>query len=159
MGADDPPPRKTGWPTTTTLASVCGPRHSDPVSPRASLLGPLALLLALTAQLTGLVHLGVVRHERCAEHGELIEAAHDDDHDDGDPGEQRGWHAAGSDDDDDHCDLAFRVAVSVAVFAAVAHDLEVGVVGVDLQPGVRAAEAIRALDVLTVAPKTSPPTA
>lgn len=32
-----------------------------------------ALALALTALFTSLVHMGAIRHERCAEHGELVE--------------------------------------------------------------------------------------
>ncbi len=36
---------------------------------------PVALALALLGQANALVHLGVVRHDRCAEHGELVERA------------------------------------------------------------------------------------
>lgn len=135
-----------------------------------SLVGPIALLLALTAQLTGLVHLGVVRHERCAEHGELVDVDGDVALRTGDidalalrsPGDARTALDSGGDSadgDDDHCDVAFRVGLHRVCFGGVVRDVEAVDVAADVVSGVGDGCAPRARDVLAVAPKTSPPTA
>ncbi len=77
----------------------------------ARLISSIALALTFAGQLSVLVHMGAVPHERCAEHGELIEgagaaprAAHGavDDAD-------RLTAVAGVDDDvHDHCPLGTR---------------------------------------------------
>lgn len=117
--------------------------------------------MALTAQLTGLVHLGVVRHERCAEHGELVEVAIGDSQPEREHSDHDGVYAAGAlvADEDDHCAVAFRVGVHAAAFCGTVSDVAVAdLVGVAGSIGA-AAEAEGSLDLLAVAPKTSPPTA
>ena len=113
-----------------------------------------ALFLALLGQVTSLVHLGVVRHVVCADHGELVDVvgpAHKD-------ASLPGLHTHDAiDDDDDHCVVAFRgvvvpnVSVSVvAVDPVVVDALDVASVG-------GAAVSFSSLTVLDRAPKTSPP--
>jgi hypothetical protein len=118
----------------------------------ARLTSVAALALAFTGQLCSIVHMAVVEHETCAEHGELVEAAGtvavaalEVDVD--------ALTGANADDVHDHCPLAttpshHEHAVSLAV-EGVARALERDVA----LPRVGA----RVVDVLRVAPKTSPP--
>jgi hypothetical protein len=114
------------------------------------LVSAISLALALTAQVSTLVHMGAVRHEACAEHGELVETSatnHDVPVDGDAPSDASEEH--------DHCLLATTPSLSstAPLIASV-----VTVVVVDdavIEPPTR----IVAATVLRSAPKTSPPLA
>lgn len=122
-----------------------------------TLVGPVALLLALTAQFTGLVHLGVVRHERCVEHGELVEVAVGRVAHEAVERDTVFASAADVDDGDDHCTVAFRVAVHSESGRGAAFALEPIAPGQKPHAGIAAADAAVSIPLLAQAPKTSPP--
>jgi hypothetical protein len=131
-------------------------------SPRAS--ASLVVFLAFAGQLAATMHMGLVRHDVCAEHGELVEhsaehfadarrnAAHAD-------LARAGLHDVRfdrGDGDDDHC-LAVTLTQSLAASSPVdlgAHDVRAFVDVVKVEAPV-AHETAR--DVLAVAPKQGPP--
>ena len=133
------------------------PRRSLRSSPRR--LAAVAAL-CLLAQLAGVLHLLVVRHERCAEHGEVVHAG-------AEPaahgaewsvdGHARAIQAAAADaghDDHEHCQaLSDRRAAGAAEAPAIAcADVTAS------DPGVVAhAAPARACVLYRLAPKTPPP--
>lgn len=117
------------------------------------LVSTIALALALTAQVSTLVHMGAVRHETCAEHGELVEVegAVADDH-----GARSDGSSAGDDaDEHDHCLLATTPALH-SIAPSLAHVVHVA--AVDDNVSVPAPRVV-ATTLLRSAPKTSPPLA
>lgn len=97
-----------------------------------TILPALALVLAMTGQLSSLVHLWVVKHSICPEHGQLV------------------------DEDGEHCLVSLLPAAPASAPALEARDpalLQAAEV-----PARRPA-LVRAVAVLAVAPKTSPPVA
>lgn len=132
------------------------------------LLSSLGLALVLVAQLSSLFHMGAIRHERCAEHGELVEvhgaalrhgaspAADVIAHvaADEDVVDTLRAAAAAPGDEHDHCELALTPAVPGAALRLFHVDLprvlEDGPVVALVAPALAA-------DRLDVAPKTSPP--
>ena len=116
--------------------------------------------LALVGQLVVLLHMGLVRHDVCAEHGELVEHA---------SSSTRAVHAdirvAGlhdvkidrDGDDDDHC-LATTLTRSFAAHAPVVAPADVACVHVVAAGHARKNDVDAApLAVLDVAPKQGPP--
>ncbi len=123
---------------------------------QASLVSTTALLLALVGQGTALLHMGVVRHERCDEHGELVDVfaprtAEPERQSDAAIGSDSAVHVA-----DDHCVVAFRVAVVTDVDCVI-DVANVAAIDARVVAGLAAADGVVARDVLDVAPKTSPP--
>ena len=116
-----------------------------------------AIALALTALLTSLVHMGAVRHERCAEHGELVEVLGPSVVHQQEPLAASAVTAvdgsADGTEDHDHCLLATMTALpSQPAMLERATCVPA--------PCVTGAEAFLVLiagDVLGFAPKTSPP--
>lgn len=134
--------------------------HRHPVTQRlTSMLSNGALGLALVSLLTSMVHLGVVRHERCAEHGELIEvvaAAHDLHAELGDLATTDTLDATTVDRDrHDHCSLATTHSALTAEHAMVHVAAIAGPAA-----GLLAATGRVTVcdDVLADAPKQGPPT-
>ncbi len=121
----------------------------------------LWVVLTLIAQLFPLVHMGVVRHEICAEHDALIEqvdggghsrshgGADDDDDDDDDE-----VAASTVADEHDHCELGFLPCVLPAVAGPLVVER---VVVLDAPPS--PPPRIIVVDALAVAPKQGPPRA
>jgi hypothetical protein len=119
------------------------------------------VFLALVTQLFPLVHMGVVRHDICVEHDELIERAgagdgrhdslHVDPHDDG----QRDARASNEErgGDHDHCELGFLPGLLPTVSAPLVVER---VVVIEAPPVPR--QAVRPVDPLMRAPKHGPPT-
>lgn len=136
-------------------------RHALP-SPRlplgARVIPGASLALALTALLTSLVHMGVVRHERCAEHGELVEVAGPVTHGSAERALAESSVAAltaleDEERDHDHCALATTSALpSVPGVLESALTIDAPLVTTSAPPLLLVAH-----DVLDVAPKTSPP--
>lgn len=118
------------------------------------LVARLAWFLSLLAISTSVVHMAVVRHERCPEHGELVEV--------------RGAHPAGDtgaglalstlafgDQHDEHCPLANApVTSSASEPMSVALDRLEALAAALAQPPGAAHPSVAALD---VAPKHGPP--
>ena len=105
--------------------------------PHRGLVARLAWLLSLLSLATSVVHMGVVRHDRCLEHGELVEVR-------GAPADQEPdtaaaiFVASASEQHDEHCPLA-----SVGPPARTTVE--------------RAHAAYPSVDALDVAPKQGPP--
>lgn len=172
-------PRSSRDGTVPTMASraprTCSSRPAARIAGLPSrLVSSLGLALVLLAQLFSLVHMGVVRHERCAEHGELVEVspgaaaatsslAHEEAWTHGGaPGDEGALPSVSSGapaehdghDEHDHCQLALTPAVSSPAHQVLHHDLPL-LLDVDL-PAATPAPLV-ATDRLDVAPKTSPP--
>lgn len=124
-----------------------------------------AFALAIIALFTSLVHLGVVRHERCAEHGEVIDVAVNTPHADTslshDPQTraqtQDALHSLPSgaaDSEHEHCPLATTPSTPTSTSAVVNVTSIAAPVALVAAPPVRNA-VIR--DVLIDAPKQGPP--
>lgn len=136
----------------------------------ARLVSSLGLVLVFLAQLFSLVHMGVVRHERCAEHGELVEVAPGSTHgasssraeraathpatDDGDAVPALSTSAGAEDDEHDHCQLALTPAVPSPAHQVLHDDLP-RLLATEMSA--TSAAPLIATDRLDVAPKTSPP--
>ncbi len=147
--------------------------HSGDVSRLQGLLSTTALVLALVGQGTALVHMGVVRHERCAEHGELVDVgaagvarAADTAAVDASGSHERtvdvtaavGSEEAADHAGDDHCVIAFSISNVPAVDGGVAEvDADVVVIAA-LTDGLLPSDGVVVRAILDVAPKTSPPT-
>jgi hypothetical protein len=128
----------------------------------------LWVVLTLVAQLFPLVHMGVVRHDICAEHDALVEqvdgdgghrrshGAADDDRDANgdDDGDDDGDDVAAAGDEHDHCELGFLPCVLPAVVGPLVVER---VVVLDAPPS--PPPRIIVIDALAVAPKQGPPRA
>lgn len=142
--------------------------HSEGVTtsprpvPSASLRGApviaaLALLLFGLAQIGAVLHLGV-RHERCAAHGELVEAGptlavHDHGNNNLDRLDDLG---VDGDEEHEHCALSL---LPLAPWSACvcAFDVAVADVVAEAAAAVTAADDAHVIAALVNAPKTSPP--
>jgi hypothetical protein len=125
------------------------------VTRRPRLAAAAAVALFVVGQLLALSHEAESRHVTCAEHGEQLEAIALDGHDDG-CGQK---HLIGVDGDTggDHEDCSILrllrtstrtshgIAIQVATISVATVDISVTL------------DRVRAIDVLLVAPKTSPP--
>ena len=125
--------------------------------PRLSLLSVMAFALATVAQLTALVHMGVVRHEICADHGSLVEVvghhAAEQDHADRDT-----LFAASHSETDDHCFVAHLAGAVTCVRSSFAPDQPPAPSRIrSVDPVPLCEVGLSSLSVLSVAPKTSPP--
>ncbi len=118
-------------------------------------LAAVAIVLLVVAQLGALVHEATVRHVRCSEHGELVEAAVVDAVT-GRPDDVRlvGVEAGGA-SGDDHCALAR----SLRQQGAAPHAPAIGVAHVAIVAGAPLVMVprIAARMLYLIAPKTSPP--
>jgi hypothetical protein len=131
---------------------------------RSPLLSSIGLTLVFVGQLSALVHMAAVRHERCEEHGELVEAY-------GLPGAharagadratdetaadaaRSGPETQGQADEHDHCSLATTPC---------GHDAVVTLWTLAVPRALEHASPVRSAHMhpvspLDVAPKTSPP--
>lgn len=114
----------------------------------------LALFLSLLALASSTVHMAVVKHDRCLEHGELVEISgtvveHA-------AGPTAAWYAdAAGERHDDHCPLLSPSSVPFAFYAeAMALDL----IGALARPAPAVTLAAHTnVDSLDVAPKQGPP--
>jgi hypothetical protein len=141
-------------------------RDTRPVTVRADwlsrLLSSLGLALVLVSQLCSLVHMGAIRHERCAEHGELVELsepARGPTHRDlarlGD--DVVALSASGvATDEHDHCQIALNPASAHAPSPSVVETLAFAT-PIDDASHMNAPDVVLVDDALLVAPKTSPP--
>jgi hypothetical protein len=128
-------------------------------------LRPTALALALTAtagQLSAVVHMLLVPHAVCPEHGALVHVASDTararERDSSARSEYRDAGELSESDQHDHClaDAARRAASLVA--SPLSSKLAVGALaGTPAVCGPESAE--RSVDLLSLAPKSSPPSA
>jgi hypothetical protein len=120
----------------------------------------LAVCLAFAGQLVATMHMGLVRHDVCAEHGELVEASAAARHNAAHPDLARaGLHDVRVDrldSDDDHC-LAVTLTQSLATFTSAALDVSHASAALDLAHAAVPVDDVVALAVLDVAPKQGPP--
>jgi hypothetical protein len=112
------------------------------------LVSTVSLALALTAQLTTLVHMGAIEHETCAEHGELVEVGFAGTDVPAGPGPD-----GQEEDEHDHCLLAHTPTVS-ETGPVLARVIFVASAERDIAAP---RERVVAATVLRSAPKTSPP--
>ena len=111
----------------------------------------LALALWAVAQASSLVHMAAVRHERCAEHGELVEVTG--------PARQLGemphhvYAASGAERDHEHCPLTTSPGAPATAHAQV----HAGTVVAPRADAPRAFVRIALVDALVDAPKHGPP--
>lgn len=116
-----------------------------------------AALLVPASQVAPLVHLALVRHATCPEHGELIELGAGAVHGAPAPeGSVSRSPAAGEDHEHDHCLLACQPRQDAARVVALAGSLPATERSA---PGVQPASAAPGVPLLRVAPKQSPPAA
>ena len=116
-----------------------------------------ALGLAFTGQLVALLHMGLVHHGVCAEHGELVEVVKEASK------APDGHHATGVssaavsiDDGDEHCGASTMTRSAGAVSPPVFTHGAVVVAGADACVSSRSAPSFTR-DFLDVAPKHGPP--
>ena len=130
--------------------------------PLSSLVSTAALLLALLGQGTALVHMGVARHERCAEHNEIVDVRGAGHARPADRDQHSSVAAVEGDGDghgaDDHCFIAFRAAV-VPEVELVLDAVDVTTILARAVAGLGAADGVVPHEILDRAPKTSPPQA
>lgn len=137
---------------------VSSPPRCAPASTAvARTISAAAFILVWLAQLSSFVHMGVVRHERCLEHGELVERH------EASSSTSAQWSeglavlrsAPGfATDEHDHCPLVTTSVVPHADLAARHVELPRAVLP---EPNTPEASVRELSDLLAYAPKTSPP--
>lgn len=122
--------------------------------PHRDLVARLAWLLCLLSLASSMLHMGVVQHDRCPEHGELIEVRGS--LAEPQPGASTSLFAAStSEQHDEHCPLANAAAAPVDhAPQPLAVDRPGAQAGAALERADRAHPSVDALD---VAPKQGPP--
>lgn len=137
----------------------CSPQRCAPASTAvARTISAAAFLLVWLAQLSSFVHMGVVRHERCLEHGELVERHDARSSTSAQCPERLALlrSAPGfATDEHDHCPLVTTLVVPHANLAVRHVDLPRAVLPEPIPPDASVRELS---DLLAYAPKTSPPT-
>lgn len=137
------------------------PPRAPVLAQRSPWIAALAFFLFGLGQVGALLHTGV-RHERCAEHGELVEVAvgvafsvaHDHGNNDLDRVDEATVAAA---DDHEHCALSLLpLAPHAGIVVTAVVDEAVAVVAGDVV-GVPGDSVLPSLPALVNAPKTSPP--
>jgi hypothetical protein len=114
------------------------------------------LLLLIVGQVLALAHEAEARHMRCAEHGELLEVASAASiHDDGSG--QSHLIAIDGDAGDKHQECVIARLLRTDAHASFACHLHVTATEIVLVEPIDVAEHPRAVDIISLAPKTSPP--
>jgi hypothetical protein len=125
------------------------------VTRRPKLAAAAAVALFVVGQVLALAHEAESQHVTCDEHGEQLEAAILEGHDDG-CGQQ---HLIGvkGDTGGEHEDCSILRLLNTSTRTSHAADVQVATLGVDTVALFATIDRPRAVDLLLIAPKTSPP--